>query len=1767
MGDSKDPVKPWERPWTTDEMRQQSASWNLAGDSGLLRHLQQFSQNLLAQTHATEVTLDSLMEQLRATSTDVSNVTNQFLCLSNTQFLENRVYDDDEDDEKGVPPEEKKEEAKQIKSKEEQEAEVVARVREALTLGISILDNMFDTVEVPASDSEDEESGGRLVLEPHNPYLSQALPYLIGSQPFMEDDHVGLGSPSDSEEEDADKHFIHSSESESESEMDIEQQKGNKKRTRFSVSGSENSEFDGSDGSGGEGPAPGKQKKMEASGLFDSTPAAHTGDMFGGDSPIEDVAVVEDDDVTRDSFAAELTDKLGVAAASITSDQQAPKSRTAGKPTLEWYEDDDNSLFGEQVGKFSGGQGLFDGVEDTSGSLWNTKDKLNADKGVKKRSGEASLFGSDTGFEDGIFDSAADTEKTKRLLRVATTGVLTSTPETWVDVLGLSNDCEISNIKTSPVLDGDLFAAPVPTSRDSVQVIVDQQHSIKKKNRAGAESSVFGGVNVFKAGVRRPPSSSSCSSDGTVPTFEYTDSISSGIGQTRSEQQDSTKSLGISAANNVSLFGGSDYLFDPVPTSRNDHSAVVIKNEKIPPEAVTASDLFHDESTGDSVLSKPQKGLAPCSAKLTTEGDSVRRVGTASRKPFSLFNDSDSGDDELLFSSTSSTSSRSRRSQGSGDLLTEPGDKGRPTTVPRKGLFDNEDLFGGAKDEPYFDIFSTGANTAIVKPNSLPEQNKNGNEDLFSEQLNDPEFNLFKPFNTTPEKLKSDDKDALFGDDGSRINAKPGKSIAQVSDSHSSFKDSGSVKPSWGLFSDSGSDDTHDIFAVPVNKAHRELSPSKATLVNSLFSGGSVLEDSKDDLFAGPVKAKNESKDISETDGFLDKIDDIFSVSRTASSSKVEREKKVINGHYAASDSEFVTESESARKDELAEVSGEVSDVISSGIFSEVRDENGSDLFNRSTANPSVNTKPVIANKPVISPKPKLSPVSKPPLLQDTAKGSGDLSSKMNTDENILQLSNPTNTKERSDNLSAKSGQKIEVHDSFAERTERLISPGSSVPPSKLRPPKTLNIRKSTGLLFSSSSNEDEDLFGMSVPEKVLMDSNSAKAVDQKPISNLVIVQPQCSSVDVARPVSFSAEKCANSGKEISSKVGCSQDSNDNSTAKARSVGASPRHLNIDPVALLIGVRPSRNVEAAVSFDEPAQFSATLHNAGKDRARIQAKRRPPSRRARKEAVRLSGIDHDGFETASVMAAEKVPNPAPDKSDDIQEPVARTAEAPGLSSTESQPPASHTVGSLSKPRSSSFLDGSSNLLSPSTDEEDLFGVPQDLPSEYGSNKDDGQNLFSYAPVLSPLDSLLKFPAESDPSKCVAIDTGGKFSTSDVLHTSKLLEDSSDKMPAVRTSPTSSNGSNMAVPNMSSGSHDIRVTGPPLHTLHGSLHNCDENDDSNDLFSETKKTVPSSRKDKQDLFDTTRNSESLFASEKSIPELDVSNYLPEGTGILSDCPENARPLSKDYLSSKYPLPVDDEKPPVPENIMQSNAQEELFGSGYLKHNLFTPRKGSSEKVDDDMFLTSNMDNSICSDSGDELFSVGTNSSLNKDNKNKSDITKPKEICDIDENILFSSGDKQKQPLPTQKNLFSNNAKDINTPKLAVSETGSNSGLFGGDSPESDDIFFDISSKKKAANAIMKGKLSGVVTSSAKGSLFGGDDDDDDIFGSDKSASKSAVFPKPAIATLDNADALFVSGLTKKKPQTKLNRPTGSSSSRQTVTAEGDLFEDPLMVVTKK
>ena len=55
----------WERPWSTDEMRQQCGNWTLAGDAGLLLHLQQFSAKLMAKTHEIEKSVHDLSRESR----------------------------------------------------------------------------------------------------------------------------------------------------------------------------------------------------------------------------------------------------------------------------------------------------------------------------------------------------------------------------------------------------------------------------------------------------------------------------------------------------------------------------------------------------------------------------------------------------------------------------------------------------------------------------------------------------------------------------------------------------------------------------------------------------------------------------------------------------------------------------------------------------------------------------------------------------------------------------------------------------------------------------------------------------------------------------------------------------------------------------------------------------------------------------------------------------------------------------------------------------------------------------------------------------------------------------------------------------------------------------------------------------------------------------------------------------------------------------------------------------------------------------------------------------------------------------------------------------------------------------------------------------------------------------------------------------------------------------------------------------------------------
>lgn len=60
----------------------------------------------MKKTQETQASINELLSSYEETSTTINNVTNQFLALQNSQFVENRVYDDE------TPTDEKKIETK-----------------------------------------------------------------------------------------------------------------------------------------------------------------------------------------------------------------------------------------------------------------------------------------------------------------------------------------------------------------------------------------------------------------------------------------------------------------------------------------------------------------------------------------------------------------------------------------------------------------------------------------------------------------------------------------------------------------------------------------------------------------------------------------------------------------------------------------------------------------------------------------------------------------------------------------------------------------------------------------------------------------------------------------------------------------------------------------------------------------------------------------------------------------------------------------------------------------------------------------------------------------------------------------------------------------------------------------------------------------------------------------------------------------------------------------------------------------------------------------------------------------------------------------------------------------------------------------------------------------------------------------------------------------------------------------------------------------------
>ncbi|XP_045528937.1 WASH complex subunit 2 isoform X1 [Pieris brassicae] len=164
-----------------DTLRSLSSKWSLGGDKRLLDLLQNIHHKVVTKCTETNTKLNELINKLDTASIDLQNVNNKFMALSNTQFIERRVYDDDVDIAPPVEP--PKEPPKIIDPNEE---------LEKLKKSLQTFESMHEVVQILDSDSSDDEDEERLVLKPKNVYANRPLPYIIGSELWRTKWHAGL---------------------------------------------------------------------------------------------------------------------------------------------------------------------------------------------------------------------------------------------------------------------------------------------------------------------------------------------------------------------------------------------------------------------------------------------------------------------------------------------------------------------------------------------------------------------------------------------------------------------------------------------------------------------------------------------------------------------------------------------------------------------------------------------------------------------------------------------------------------------------------------------------------------------------------------------------------------------------------------------------------------------------------------------------------------------------------------------------------------------------------------------------------------------------------------------------------------------------------------------------------------------------------------------------------------------------------------------------------------------------------------------------------------------------------------------------------------------------------------------------------------------------------------------------------------------------------------------------------------------------------------
>uniref|UniRef100_A0A8P0TC29 FAM21/CAPZIP domain-containing protein n=1 Tax=Canis lupus familiaris TaxID=9615 RepID=A0A8P0TC29_CANLF len=795
----------WERPWSVEEIRRSSQSWSLAADAGLLQFLQEFSQQTISRTHEIKKQVDGLIRETKATDCRLHNVFNDFLMLSNTQFIENRVYDE-EVEEPVLKAETEK--AEQEKTREQKEVDLIPKVQEAVNYGLQVLDSAFEQLDIKAgnSDSEEEDANERveLILEPKDLYIDRPLPYLIGSKLFMEQEDVGLGELSSEEGSvGSDRGSIADSEEneEGESDEDFANHSDNDQNRPTAQMSDEEEDDDGCD-------------------IF-------------ADSEKEEEDIEDTEENTRPkksrptSFADELAARIkGEATSQVEEERTNEEDNLFAPPKLT---DEDFSPFGSRGGLFSGGKGLFDD-EDEESDLFTeapqdreaqtsvTAVSSSSKPGKKIPAGAVSLFLGDT---DVFGTTSVPSLKEPQKPEQPTLGKSSYPPAPS----GLFDDDDDD--------DDDFFAASCskPSKTDKVKstasIFDDEEGDLFKEKAAALPEATVNQTDENKAKAEKKVTLPSSKNSKLLPETK----TQKGLFSDEDDSEDLFSSQNVSKSKDASL---------------------------LPSKLPTSVSLFDDDDEEDNLFGATTAKKQ--SSFLLTQSQEKAKPSEPSRKKASALLFSSDEEDQWNITDSQRNSASDNRSKHKDSGTTQEQDA---KALKKTSLFeedDEDDLFAVAKDSQkktqrvslLFEDDADSGSSLFGSPASVPPTT--GGPLIVSTQEVVRHSDLFSSSSPLDKGTKSRTKTVLSLFDEEENKTEDQNSIQAPKKEVGKSPDPGARPKSTGVFQDEEllfshklqKDNDPDVDLFSGTKKTRLLEPS----VGSLFG-----DDEDDDLFS-PAKSQ-----------------------------------------------------------------------------------------------------------------------------------------------------------------------------------------------------------------------------------------------------------------------------------------------------------------------------------------------------------------------------------------------------------------------------------------------------------------------------------------------------------------------------------------------------------------------------------------------------------------------------------------------------------------------------------------------------------------------------------------------------------------------------------------------------------------------------------------------------------------------------------------------------------------------------------------------